>query len=181
MLRILAIGGGELWNGETLPLDRRACELTGKRRPSALFIPTASDDAEGYIHAFARVYREIGCHVESLRLLDKPERGEITEKIRAADLIYVGGGNTLRMMQIWRRSGTDEELRRAAKRGGDLLVPLRPQRLAVVLRAEGLEVHPRRRFGPGTAAVLPALRFRASRPAAAGNAARPRRAGRGVR
>ena len=118
MLRMLAIGGGELREGETLSLDRRACELTGKRKPNALFVPTASNDSEGYIQAFTKVYgKKLGCRVQSLCLLANPNHREITEKILDADLIYVGGGNTLRMMQVWRRLGVDAELNRAARRG----------------------------------------------------------------
>ncbi len=118
MLKILAIGGGEIHKSETLVLDRRACELTGKRTPKALFVPTASGDSEAYIQSFSRLYGgKLGCRVQALCLLSRPTRKEIGEKVREADLIYVGGGNTDRMMRWWRRSGLDEELIRAARRG----------------------------------------------------------------
>jgi dipeptidase E len=38
-------------------------------------------------------------------------------KISAADIIYVGGGNTLQMMRIWRRLGVDNLLVAAYKKG----------------------------------------------------------------
>ena len=47
--KIVAIGGGELKDLETLEIDKRIVELTGKTRPKALFIPTASGDAVGYM------------------------------------------------------------------------------------------------------------------------------------
>ncbi len=37
--------------------------------------------------------------------------------IAAADIVYVGGGNTLRMMKLWRRRGVDRMLMKAAADG----------------------------------------------------------------
>ena len=53
--KIVAIGGGELKMLETADIDKRIIELTGKTRPKALFIPTASGDADGYIDTSRRV------------------------------------------------------------------------------------------------------------------------------
>ncbi|MBN2583272.1 MAG: Type 1 glutamine amidotransferase-like domain-containing protein, partial [Planctomycetes bacterium] len=93
--------------------------LTGKRKPRALFIPTASGDAERYVETFEAVYgKRLGCRVETLRLLTAPpSRREMNRMIAAADLVYVGGGNTLRMMRRWRVTGADRALIAAAKRG----------------------------------------------------------------
>ena len=48
MGKIVAIGGGDLRTLETLSIDREIINLTGKSRPRALFIPTASSDSEEY-------------------------------------------------------------------------------------------------------------------------------------
>ena len=118
-MQIVAIGGGHLKKRETLPIDRFVVELTGRRRPRAVFIPTASGDAEEYCHVFDRIYGErLGCRTDWLRLLASPEDRETAEeKIEAADLVYVGGGNTLRMMKLWRRLGVDRMLESAGNRG----------------------------------------------------------------
>lgn len=118
-MRIVAIGGGELEFRETLRIDRFIVELTGRCSPSALFIPTASGDAPGYCQTFDRIYgRRLGCRTEHLCLLGRPEdRSRMAERIRQADLVYVGGGNTLRMMRLWRRLGVDKLLARAGKDG----------------------------------------------------------------
>ncbi|MFQ5621295.1 MAG: Type 1 glutamine amidotransferase-like domain-containing protein, partial [Candidatus Nanoarchaeia archaeon] len=110
MGKIVAIGGGEIKNFETLSIDRAITKLTGKKKPKALFIPTASGDAEGYWQTFQKVYgKRLGCRTDKLFLLrEKPTNKEITKKIKWADLIYVGGGNTLRMLKIWRRKGVDK-------------------------------------------------------------------------
>lgn len=123
---IVAIGGykrGRGKNGEAfdtpLKIDRQIVELTGKNSPRVLFIPTASSDDETYVKAIEAVYAgKLGCPVDVLRLIkEKPDAVEIAAKIRAADLIYVGGGNTLMMMNLWRRLGVDALLRQAYERG----------------------------------------------------------------
>lgn len=119
MGKIVAMGGGELRDSETRGLDAQVVEMTGKRRPRALFIPTASSDATGYWDTFQTQYGQaLGCETDVLYLLrQRPPAQQIAAKIAAADLIYVGGGNTLRMMKLWRRLGVDELLRQAHERG----------------------------------------------------------------
>ncbi len=118
-MKVVAIGGGELGEGETLPIDRRIVELTGISKPNALFIPTASSDSVDYAATFARIYGDrLGCRTGALSLLsDPPPFDRIAEIIANADLIYVGGGNTLKMMRRWRRLGVDRLLIEAAGRG----------------------------------------------------------------
>lgn len=119
MGKIVAMGGGELRDEETLAMDKRVVELTGQPRPKALFIPTASGDPEGYCDTFERIYgRKLGCRTENLLLIrEKLTAAAAAEKISDAHLIYVGGGNTLRMMTIWRRLGVDILLKAAFERG----------------------------------------------------------------
>ncbi len=121
-MQIVAIGGGEIKRRETLPLDELVVELTGRCHPRALFIPTASRDAEGYCDTFDRIYGGLlGCRTEHLLLHGRDRSPRVAaEKIAAADLIYVGGGNTLMMMTLWRRLGVDRALRSAGRRGAVL-------------------------------------------------------------
>lgn len=115
MTRCFAIGGGELDAGETRPVDRRVVEAAGPD-PTALFVPTASGDAEGYVETFRSVYGDLGCAVEVLELVDgadSPER--IGRAVEAADLVYVGGGDTAAMLSTWRDYLVDDLLRAAAE------------------------------------------------------------------
>lgn len=116
---IVVIGGGEIGNFETFPFDKRIVELTKKKRPKALFIPTASGEPEGYIQRFKKVYgKKLGCRTDVLFLLKtKPTKQELRKKILSSDLIYVGGGNTLKMMKRWRFLGVDKILKEAHKGG----------------------------------------------------------------
>lgn len=120
--RIIAIGGGRLratgkQKPQTTAIDEAVISATGKRRPRTLFIPTASLDDPEYCEAFKRHYgQRLGCQIETLLLYrEAPTRKTIRESILHADLIYVGGGNTLRMMMLWRRLGIDRYLNQARK------------------------------------------------------------------
>ena len=118
MGKIIAVGGGDMREAETLPIDQEVVELTGKARPKALFIPTASYDSVEYWEGFQRIYGgQLGCETAVLYLLKlTPSRAELEESILSADLIYVGGGNTLKMMRRWRKLGVDRLLEQAYNR-----------------------------------------------------------------
>ena len=116
---IVAIGGGQIRTGGTTRIDREIIHLAGKKRPRLLFIPTASSDADRY---WQRVREHFGarlkCKTDVLFLIkEKPSKQEIRRKIWWADAIYVGGGNTLMMMRLWRRLGVDKLLKRAYASG----------------------------------------------------------------
>ncbi len=118
-MNIIAIGGGELRELETLRLDELIVRETGKPNPVALFIPTASDDSERYCDTFHKVYRDhLGCRTNVLLLIqEETDTEQIKEKISRADLIYVGGGNSRRMLEVWRQREVDQMLISAAGKG----------------------------------------------------------------
>ena len=122
MGKIVASGGGDLSTLATEPIDRTIIELSGKRSPQALFIPTASSDSVEYWETFDQAYRvAYDCATDVLYLLGAtPDPSEVARKIERADIIYVGGGNTLKMMRRWRRLGVDALLREAYTRGAVL-------------------------------------------------------------
>ena len=119
MGKIVAIGGGDLREMETLAIDKEVILLSGKARPRALFIPTASSDSRERWEAFDAAYgKGLGCDTDVLYLLGtRPAREELEEKILISDIIYVGGGNTLKMMRRWRLLGVDKLLERAYANG----------------------------------------------------------------
>lgn len=104
---------------ETLSIDHEVFTLTGKSRPRALFIPTASHDSVEYWEGFQRIYGgELGCQTSVLYLLNQnPAPEVIDDLILSSDLIYVGGGNTLKMMRRWRKLGVDRALENAHEAG----------------------------------------------------------------
>ncbi len=115
---IVAIGGGEMHKGETTAIDKYIVSLAKKVNPKLLFIPTASNDAAGYIKTAKRHFGSLGCEVTSLCLTS----GGLTaqkarESILNSDIIYVGGGNTKFMMEVWKEYGVDSCLREAFEKG----------------------------------------------------------------
>jgi dipeptidase E len=116
---IVAIGGGNIRTRGTAPIDREIIRLSRKKHPRLLFIPTASSDSEKY---WKEVQEHFGhflkCKTDVLFLIkEQPSKHTIQEKILSADIVYVGGGNTLQMMRIWRRLGVDSLLRSAYENG----------------------------------------------------------------
>lgn len=103
----------------TLSIDREIVELSGKRKPACLFIPTASMDDPGYCARVERLYKDrLGCSFKTILLYrDRPALKEIRDTILDSDIIYVGGGNTLRMMKLWRKLGIDSYLDQARRSG----------------------------------------------------------------
>ena len=104
---------------QTLAIDREIVAQTKKKSPRFLFVPTASLDDPGYCERIQRHFaNKLGCKVDLLLLYrDLPGKAEIRRRILAADIIYVGGGNTLRMMMLWRRLGVDKLLNQARLQG----------------------------------------------------------------
>lgn len=118
MGKIVAIGGGEIKDRETEKIDRLILELTGKVNPKILFIPTASSDAEGYWQTFKEYFSSLGAVPSVLKLIsESPSSEEIKNLILSTDAIYVGGGNTQKMLEIWKQKGVDKLLRIAYDQG----------------------------------------------------------------
>jgi len=122
-MNLVAIGGGEIGRPgypiETHKIDEEIIRLSGKVHPILLFIPTASGDSESYYQLIENYFgKRMGCKTDVLYLIkDKPTRSEIERKLSEADIVYVGGGNTLRMLKTWRRYGVDKLLKKEAKKG----------------------------------------------------------------
>ncbi|HXK39815.1 MAG TPA: peptidase E [Candidatus Paceibacterota bacterium] len=126
--RVVAIGGGWLYvpcqPSTTLAIDaeivRLGWEATGGIRvPRILFIPTASDDDMSYCHSvYTEFETRLGCRFDHLRLIgENLSDTEVASKIRQADIIYVGGGNTANMMRIWQERKIDCLLEEAWSKG----------------------------------------------------------------
>ena len=122
MKHIVAIGGGEIgrpgFSVETTEIDKHIIGLVTKNHPNVLFIPTASGDSASYSGVFTQHYgNRLGCAVDVLNLYDKPSLNKIKEELSWCDILYVGGGNTLKMMMWWRRLGVDKLLLTAYQNG----------------------------------------------------------------
>ena len=109
MGRIVAIASGDLLS--TRPLNKYAVKLAKKQNPNVLFIGTASQDAQEYRDIFTKEYNKLGCEVKCLCLMSAPGEDTIDHLLQWADIIYVGGGDTVFMMQMWKKYGVDKKLK----------------------------------------------------------------------
>lgn len=116
---IVALGGGKIARRATVAIDREMIRLSNRAHPTILFIPTASSDSETYWQNFQKYFGGfLGCQVDALFLTRETfTSAMLRKKIFAADIIYVGGGNTLMMMRLWRRLGVDQMLKAAYRKG----------------------------------------------------------------
>ena len=117
MKAIIPIGGGEISAQSTLKIDKYIVGLSNKEKPRVLFIPTASGDMQSYIDRFTNYYQSLGCEVDTLLLSITSNDNLIRSKIFTSDIIYIGGGNTARMMRIFKRNNVNEYLKQAYERG----------------------------------------------------------------
>lgn len=126
--KIVAIGGGEIGRPkegggfypiETTSIDKEIIRISNKQKPKLLFLPTASNDSSGYVSVVENYFgKKLGCMVDSLLLKkQKYSELEIEKKILSSDIIYVGGGNTLKMLRLWKKLGVDKILKKALEKG----------------------------------------------------------------
>jgi dipeptidase E len=115
--RILAMGGGAVLSPKS-KLEELLLELSGKPRPRVAFLPTAAADSGERIALFLDAFRDRDCDAEVVTLFGMPERP--AERVAAADVVYVNGGNTANALAIWRVHGVDRALRDVWERGGVL-------------------------------------------------------------
>ena len=121
--RIIAIGGGEIKNKTTLEIDGYVADLAkahaGEKRANALFIGTASHDSMPYFNSFRKTYTSVYDIKAEVALMVYGEMSieKIKGKIDNADCIYVGGGDTVYMLEKWKEFGIDKMLVDAYENG----------------------------------------------------------------
>ena len=121
--RTIAIGGGEIKNKTTLEIDRYIASLAkkhaGEKRANALFIGTASHDSMPYFNSFRKTYTSVFDIKAEVALMVYGEMSveKIKDKIQMADCIYIGGGDTVFMLDKWKEFGIDKMLIDAYEEG----------------------------------------------------------------
>jgi len=95
-------------------MEKLLLELSGADHPRLCFIPTAGADSDYGIVRFYEVFARYArlAHLPLFR-----RQGDVREFLLEQDAIWVGGGNTLNMLAVWRLHGVDAALRDAWERG----------------------------------------------------------------
>ena len=124
-MQIVAMGGGgfsmepdnPLLDDYVLGLARTSRDRSSGAR--VCFVPTASGDSENYCLRFYDSFARRNCVPSHLPLfVRKP--GDLRSFVLEQDVIYVGGGNTVNLLAVWRAHGLDRILREALS-GGTVL------------------------------------------------------------
>lgn len=117
MGKFVLIGGGE--NGregtkyETEQIDREIARLSNKNSDiHYLFLAHGNDYENSYYEVMSKIYKEkFNCECDILTKKEIENYDTVKNKIEWADIIYVGGGNTLKMMNLWKVNGFDTILK----------------------------------------------------------------------
>lgn len=100
----MLIGGGNIGRGytsyETETIDKEIVKMTKKDNPNFLFIGFASSFADSYYKIIKKIYANLGCntsYIKKKNLLNNPDI--VKNKILEADIIYFGGGDTIKLLE----------------------------------------------------------------------------------
>lgn len=126
MKKMLLVGGGEVGRGrtayETKEIDIEAVKMTEKKNPNFLFIGLASSFSDSYYDTMKKIYKDLGCscaYLKKKNIINNPQI--VKDKIKEADLIYIGGGDTIKLLNDIKEYGIDVLLREAYENGTVLL------------------------------------------------------------
>lgn len=115
--QIIALGGHTLTDSrEDSALSRYILDQAAVERPRVCFLSQASGEDPSYLLRFYRHFHALGAQPADLSLF-QPHTADIEDFLLAQDAIYVGGGNTLSMLTLWRAWGLDRILRLAWEQG----------------------------------------------------------------
>lgn len=113
--QIIAIGGGGFsYTGKCTPIDKYILKMSNQKYPKISFLATASGDSDSYINKFYKAFSSQDCHLSNFDLFDTNHSNDF---LLDQDIIYVGGGNTFNMLQLWSARGVDKTLRQAYQNG----------------------------------------------------------------
>jgi cyanophycinase-like exopeptidase len=110
---IFLIGGGEIANGETKDIDKIIVQ-SAARDSSFVFFGAAAGDAEGYGDAIIEIF---GDYFNVTIATEAKGLAHAEEAINNASVIYLGGGNTELLMNLFKKWDLVKLLQKAAVRG----------------------------------------------------------------
>jgi dipeptidase E len=109
-------GGGFTMEPDNPLLDDYVLAATGRLRPRVCFVPTAAGDSVGYIERFYAAFPDDVCEPIHLSLFSR-KVDDLEDFLREMDLVYVGGGNTVNLLAVWRAQGLDRAIPAALAAG----------------------------------------------------------------
>ena len=103
-MKLMLIGGGEIGRGttsyETKEIDEEIVKMTGKDNPNLLFVGLASSFSDSYYDVIKNIYKNLNCtpvYLKKNNLIHNPDL--VKQKFLDADIIYIGGGDTVKLLE----------------------------------------------------------------------------------
>lgn len=122
MKKLVLIGGGDTGRGETTystkEIDEEIVKLAEKENPNFLFIGLASSHADSYYDTMKKIYKELGCtpvYLKKSNLVNNPDI--VKQKINDADIIYICGGDTVKLLDHVKEYNLEDLLLEAYNKG----------------------------------------------------------------
>ena len=115
-MNFFLIGNGSIGRrgmiNELEPFDKIIVEKTNKEKPIFLFIGLASNFSDSYYDIMKNNYKKLGCspiYLKKSNLINNPDI--VKEKIKSADIIYLGGGDTKKLYDSIKKFNLEPLLR----------------------------------------------------------------------
>ena len=115
---IICSGDGSLDRNNPY-MDFYVLGQTNKTNPKICLLPTASHDNDKLIEYFKRLFEMYPCEPSAWSVLypETNDSKDARDFLLSQDIIFVSGGHTARMLNIWRNHGIDTILREAYENG----------------------------------------------------------------
>jgi peptidase E len=113
--KIIAIGGGGFTHESDDTLDQFFLDQCSKKKIKLGFLATASKDDKEKINLFYKKFENKNLELSHFNLTQKIDG--FSSWILNKDIIYVGGGNTSFMLDIWRKNSLDKIFKKAYENG----------------------------------------------------------------
>lgn len=122
MKKMVLIGGGDIGRGnttyETKEIDEEIVKMTNLEKPNFLFIGLASSFSDSYYDIIKKIYKNLGCETVYLKkknIINNPDI--VKDKISNADIIYIGGGDSIKLINEVKEYKLDILLKEAYEKG----------------------------------------------------------------
>ena len=113
--KIIAIGGGGFTHQLDLGLDQFVIDKLKSTNNKIGFLATASKDDEKKISLFYKRFENTEFELSHFNLTSNING--FSEWIMNKDLVYIGGGNTVFMLEIWRKNKLENIFKDAYEKG----------------------------------------------------------------
>ena len=113
--KIIAIGGGGFTHQLDQSLDQFVIDKLKRTNNKIGFLATASKDDEKKISLFYKRFENTEFELSHFNLTSNTNG--FSEWIMSKDLVYIGGGNTVFMLEIWRKNKLEYIFKDAYEKG----------------------------------------------------------------